>query len=188
MQTIQQRFDCTIEVNRSKFIAYLIPYKESEGVLKKLKEQHPKASHIVYALRYINKFDQIVENSTDNGEPKGCAGVPVLNVLRGNHLVDSAVYIVRYFGGIKLGTGGMARAYASAAKHVIDIASVVRYEEEDTYLFSTSYKDIDKTQYRLKQHNLSIIQRDFGSEDVTWKISGSKEKIQQFIQVNKAYR
>jgi len=90
MQTINEAYTYTTEVNRSKFIAYLIPIKEYEDVQKRLKREHPKANHIVYALRYLNKFDQIVENSSDDGEPKGCAGVPSLNVLRGEELVDCA--------------------------------------------------------------------------------------------------
>jgi putative IMPACT (imprinted ancient) family translation regulator len=119
MRTIDQVFSATTEVNRSKFIAHFIPIAEFSGLQKKLKAEHPKANHVVYALRSLNEYDQIVENSSDDGEPKGCAGVPALNVLRGEGLVNCAVLIVRYFGGIKLGTGGMASAYASAVKVVV---------------------------------------------------------------------
>ncbi|HSR74465.1 MAG TPA: YigZ family protein, partial [Sulfurovum sp.] len=83
-----------------------MPIADFEGLQSKLKVEHPKANHVVYALRYLNEFDQVVENFSDDGEPKGCAGTPALNVLRGEGLVNCAVLIVRYFGGIKLGTGG----------------------------------------------------------------------------------
>lgn len=97
MQTIASASFHTTEVKRSKFITQIIPISEFLGLQEKLKKEHPKANHVVYALRYLNEFDQIVENSSDDGEPKGCAGVPVLNVLRGGELINCAVLIVRYF-------------------------------------------------------------------------------------------
>ncbi len=83
----------------------------------------------MYAIRYLNEYNQIVENSSDDGEPKGCAGVPALNILRGKDLINCAVLIVRYFGGIKLGTGGMARAYALSVKEVIEISDIIEYKK-----------------------------------------------------------
>ncbi len=180
MQTVNTSFVHTTEVNRSKFITQLIPISEYEGLQAKLKIEHPKANHVIYALRYLNEFDQIVENSSDDGEPKGCAGVPVLNVLRGEELINCAVLIVRYFGGIKLGTGGMARAYALSVKNVLAEASLTLYEKEDTYMFSTSYSDVDKTLYKLKKLNLTKFERDFGIEKVVWKLVGSEDKIEIF--------
>ena len=180
MQTVHASSEYTTEVNRSKFITHLVPISEYEGLQTKLKAQHPKANHVVYALRYLNEFDQIVENSSDDGEPKGCAGVPALNVLRGKELINCAVLIVRYFGGIKLGTGGMARAYALAVKEVLKEAKLVPYEKEIIYMFSTNYNEVDKTLYRLKQLDLTNYERDFGVDKVVWKLTGSEEKIEQF--------
>lgn len=180
MQTIDESCQYTSEVNRSKFISHLVPISECEGLQAKLKAQHPKANHVVYALRYLNEFDQIVENFSDDGEPKGCAGTPVLNVLRGVELINGAVLIVRYFGGIKLGTGGMARAYALAAKEVLSVSSLVPYEKEISYVFETSYSDVDKTLYQLKQLEFSKYERDFGRDSVEWTIIGSEEKIEKF--------
>jgi len=180
VQTINASFTHTTEVNRSKFITHLVPISEYKGLQEKLKYVHPKANHVVYALRYLNEFDQVVENSSDDGEPKGCAGVPALNVLRGEALINCAVLIVRYFGGIKLGTGGMARAYALSVKNVLAEASLTLYEKEDTYMFSTSYSEVDKTLYKLKKLNLTKYERDFGIEKVVWKLVGSEEKIEKF--------
>lgn len=182
MQTVETSHVATTEVNRSKFIAYLVPYSDYEGLQKQLKRENPKANHVVYALRYFNEFDQIVENSSDDGEPKGCAGVPSLNVLRGENLVNIAVLIVRYFGGIKLGTGGMARAYALAVKNVMAEASLLAYEKEESYTFSTTYAVVDRTLYQLKKLNITIIERDFRVDSVVWKVIGSEEKVQRFIQ------
>ena len=178
MKTVERSYVSQTEVNRSKFITYLVPISEFDGLQEKLKTKNPKANHVVYALRYLNEYDQIVENSSDDGEPKGCAGIPTLNVLRGEALINCAVLIVRYFGGIKLGTGGMARAYALAVKDVLNEAKLIPYEKEIEYSFETSYHDIDKTLYRLKQLGLVQYERDFGVDSVEWKIKGSEEKIE----------
>ena len=180
MQTLNTSSQYTTEVNRSKFIAHLVPIDEYNGLQSKLKLEHPKANHVVYALRYLNEFEQIVENSSDDGEPKGCAGVPTLNVLRGEELINCAVLIVRYFGGIKLGTGGMARAYALSVKNALKEATLVLYEKEVEHLFETSYSNVDKTLYKLKKIGISNYERDFGIDGVKWKILGAEEKINQF--------
>ena len=180
MQTVEISFTFTTEVNRSKFITYLVPISEFDGLQEKLKKENPKANHVVYAVRYLNEFDQVVENASDDGEPKGCAGLPVLNVLRGEELINCAVLIVRYFGGIKLGTGGMARAYALAVKEVLKQAELVPYEKEVIYVFSTNYNEVDRTLYRLKQLGLTNYERDFGVDKVVWKLSGSEEKIEEY--------
>ncbi|MEA3418868.1 MAG: YigZ family protein [Campylobacterota bacterium] len=183
MQTINQSFNTATEVNRSRFITHLVPVSEFAGLQKRLKSEHPKANHVVYALRSLNEYDQIVENSSDDGEPKGCAGVPALNILRGEGLVNCAVLIVRYFGGIKLGTGGMSRAYALAVKDVLNEATLIPYEKEVSYEFSTSYSDVEKTLYLLKQLDLLHYEREFGIDSVQWELRGSAEKIEKFSNI-----
>lgn len=182
MLTIETSFTFITEVNRSKFITYFVPISEYDGLQEKLKNENPKASHVVYAVRYLNEFGQVVENSSDDGEPKGCAGLPALNVLRGENLINCAVLIVRYFGGIKLGTGGMARAYALAVKQVLNKASVIPYIKEITYIFSTAYNEVDRTLYKLKQLDLTNYERDFDVDKVVWKLTGSEEKIERLKQ------
>ena len=180
MQTIESTFEYTTEVNRSKFLTYLVPISVYDGLQDKLKLQHPKSNHVVYAVRYLNEFDQIVENFSDDHEPKGCAGMPALNVLRGENLINCAVLVVRYFGGIKLGTGGMARAYALGVKNVIAKATFEKYEKEDSYTFTTSYRNVEKILYQLRQLNITAYERDFGIDSVVWRIIGSEEKIGKF--------
>ena len=180
MYSIDTQNTTITEVKRSKFITKLVPIGEYEGLQDKLKTQHPKANHVVYALRYLNEYEQIVENFSDDHEPKGCAGMPALNVIRGEELINCAVLIVRYFGGIKLGTGGMARAYALAVKNVIAESTLIEYEKEVNHSFSTSYSEVDRTLYRLKKLGLTQYERDFGVDEVIWKISGSEEKIKEF--------
>ena len=180
MQTVERSYEALTEVNRSKFITHLVPISEYEGLQNRLKDEHPKANHVVYALRYLNEFDQVVENSSDDGEPKGCAGTPSLNVLRGEELINCAVLIVRYFGGIKLGTGGMARAYALSVKDVLTEAVLIPYEKQIEYVFETTYSNVDKTLYQLKLLGIIQYERDFGVSGVDWKVLGSEEKIDKF--------
>jgi len=180
VQTVKRSYQSLTEVKRSKFITHLVPISEYEGLQDRLKNEHPKANHVVYALRYLNEYEQIVENSSDDGEPKGCAGMPALNVLRGENIINCAVLIVRYFGGIKLGTGGMARAYALAVKDVINVSEFVLYAKQVTYDFSTSYSEVDKILHTLKQIGILEYERDFGIDGVDWKITGSEEKIDIF--------
>ena len=105
---------------QSKFIAHIMPYSRYDEVLESLKAEHPKARHFVTAFRYINEFDQVVEGSSDDGEPRGTSGKPTLAVLQGNTLINAAIITVRYFGGTKLGTGGLVRAYSDATNMAID--------------------------------------------------------------------
>ena len=179
MQTIENSFVERYEVKKSKFIAHLVPIEEYKGLQAKLKEEHPKARHVVYALRYLNEFDQIVENSSDDEEPKGAAGVPSLNVLRGKELINVAVLTVRYFGGIKLGIGGMARAYASAVKEVVEVADIKKYEKEFSYEFSSTYSDVQKREYVLNKLEISQVEREFLGDKVAWKIKTTQEKLEE---------
>ena len=180
MQTVEKSFTATYEVKKSKFIAYLVPIFQFEGLQNKLRAKHPKSSHVIYALRYLNEFDQIVENFSDDGEPKGAAGVPSLNVLRGEKLINVALLTVRYFGGIKLGIGGMARAYANAAKEVLSASDIIKYEKTFSYSFETSYSDIQKIEYLLNKIGISEIYREFGIENVLWKIEATEVKLNAF--------
>jgi uncharacterized YigZ family protein len=180
MQTLEKAFTATYEVKKSKFIAHLVPMSEYKGLQAKLKEEHPKARHVVYALRYLNEFDQVVENSSDDEEPKGAAGVPSLNVLRGEELINVALLTVRYFGGTKLGIGGMARAYASAVKEVVAVADIIKYEKEHLYEFNSSYSEVQRTEYMLKKLEILQVERQFLGDKVAWSIQANEEKLNKF--------
>jgi len=180
VQTIEQSFTSQYEVKKSKFIAHLVPIVEYKGLEEKLRAEHPKARHVIYALRYLNEFDQIVENSSDDEEPKRAAGVPSLNVLRGQELVNVALLTVRYFGGTKLGIGGMARAYASAAKEVLAVADIKKYEKEFSYKFDTTYSEVQKREYVLNKLEIFQVEREFLGDKVSWEIKSTQEKLDEF--------
>ena len=177
MKTVNKTYHSQIEVKRSKFLSFLVYIDKFKKMQKVLKAKHPKANHIVWAYRKLNEYNQIVEDSSDDGEPKGSAGKPVLHVMQGNDLVDCAILVVRYFGGIKLGIGGMARAYSDAAKTVIDAAKLSIYEKELQISFFTDYKTLRKWEYLISELNLAKIDRKFNEKGVFWSICGPESDI-----------
>ena len=164
MKFVQKEFSCTFEEKKSKFIAHLMPYDLFDEVMIRLKNEHPKARHHVYAYRYLNEFEQIVENSGDDGEPKGTSGKPSLAVLAGNELINTAVIIVRYFGGIKLGTGGLVRAYGDSVNEVIKIGEFKEYQKLITKTLICDYSELSKLEYLLNQENINIKSKEFTNQ------------------------
>ena len=179
MNTVEACTIATVEIKQSKFIAYLVPISEFEGLQEKLRSEHPKSRHVVYALRALNTLDQIVENSSDDGEPKGSSGVPALNVLRGEEMINAAVLIVRYFGGTKLGIGGLVRAYTQATKEVIATSDIKEYEKLHMLSYETSYSDVQRIEYLLEQVGIINVEKVFATE-VSWAITATQEKLDQF--------
>jgi uncharacterized YigZ family protein len=180
MQYIQKHYTCTLEVKQSKFIAHLIPYELYEITLEQLKQEHPKARHFVTAFRYLNQYDQIVEHSSDDGEPKGTSGKPSLMVLQGQELINTAVVIVRYFGGTKLGTGGLVRAYSDAVNQVIDEAELVEYEKEFTQKISINYADVRLLEYECESLGVQIVEKIFLT-DVECLLKAPKESLETLL-------
>ena len=109
-----------LEINKSRFIAYKLELSSLDEVkpfLEKLKKEHKKARHVCYA--YVYNKEIISEKCSDDGEPGGTAGYPILNVIKKKNLTNVLVAVVRYFGGIKLGAGGLTRAYTKATAEVL---------------------------------------------------------------------
>lgn len=181
MQTLHDTSFASFEEKKSTFLAYLCPIKEFDMLHQQLKTEHPKAAHIVWAKRCLNEYRQIVENNSDDGEPKGTSGPPVLNVMRGFELVDVGILIVRYFGGIKLGTGGLVRAYGSSAKEVIAQANIIPFVFKETVRFSTLYALIPRFEHYMMTQGLSGFQREFGIEGALWHLEMSEAEKSAFI-------
>ena len=110
-----------LEINKSRFIAYRLELTSLDMVkpfLENLKKEHKKARHVCYA--YVYNREVISEKCSDDGEPGGTAGYPILNVIKKKNLTNVLVAVVRYFGGIKLGAGGLTRAYTKACAGVLN--------------------------------------------------------------------
>ncbi|MDR2341704.1 MAG: IMPACT family protein [Campylobacteraceae bacterium] len=187
MKTVKSIHFCRYEIKKSIFISYVVPISEFKAFHIKLKTEHPKAAHIVWACRHINEFGQIIENSSDDGEPKGTSAQPTLNVLRGIEAVDISVLTVRYFGGIKLGTGGLSRAYGTAAKMALAQANLILYEKKEDFCFTCKYPFVQKIEYFLNKIGVDFKNRDFKIDDVVWMLevsSQQKDEIKRFLSDN----
>jgi len=176
MKFIDVETASTLEVKKSKFITHLVPYNQFNDLMDRLKQEHPKGRHFVYAYRYLNEFEQIVENSSDDGEPKGTSGRPSLAVLQGKNLVNTSVIIVRYFGGIKLGTGGLVKAYSDAVNLVLENSNLIEYEKLIKKTLKVDYSSLSKIEYMINQHSIDIVNKTF-QEDVTLILETSLEKF-----------
>ena len=128
---------------KSRFIANLIYVENEEEALNKIKEIKKKyydARHNCFAYRVLDE-ENIIQRSSDDGEPSGTAGAPMLNILEKNNIVNVLVVVTRYFGGILLGTGGLVRAYTTASKQSIEKAQIVI---EEPRLRTTSSSSLSK--------------------------------------------
>ena len=179
MKTIEKEISAAQEIKKSSFIAYLAPLASFETLRAQLRQQHPKARHIVWAYRALNEPGQIVENSSDDGEPKSTAGAPCLNALRGAELINAAVLVVRYFGGIKLGTGGLVRAYASSANAAIDAAELVEFVLRKKCIFFVPFAAVAKFEHFLKKSGF-VYEASFGAAGAEFSVELSAEEFEKF--------
>jgi len=187
MNYVKDHVTNTLEIKQSKFIAHLVPYVLYDETLSALKEEHPKARHFVVAWRYINEFDQVVEHCSDDGEPKGTSGKPTLAVLAGNELINSSVIIVRYFGGTKLGTGGLVRAYSEACNLVIQKAECFAYVKLESFSFSVAYSDVSLMEYRLAQLEITQVEKAFDEKGAVFNLECEKSIYETFFTENEFY-
>jgi len=182
MNCIKEHFTKTLEVKQSKFIAHLLPYHDYDKTLQELKTLHPKARHFVVAYRYLNEFNQIVEHSSDDGEPKGTSGKPSLMVLQGKDIINTAVIIVRYFGGTKLGTGGLVRAYSDAVNLVLDSADILQYIQKIEKKISFEYSNIRVVEYEASVLEVDIVDKVFGDK-VLYSLQASKNSMDKLLDI-----
>ena len=132
------------EDRKSVFICEAMPVSTEDDALRfvdSVKKKYPDARHHVYA--YVLR-DNSIMRFTDDGEPQGTAGMPVLDIIRKNGLTDTAIVVTRYFGGTLLGTGGLVRAYSAAALGAIENAEIITYDVYVTFNIETTYSDYQK--------------------------------------------
>lgn len=142
--TIKEYAQFEYEDRKSRFIAEAMPVStEAEAIafIDKVKRKYPDANHHVYA--YVIK-DNSIARFTDDREPQGTAGLPVLDSIRKNGCTNAAIVVVRYFGGTLLGTGGLVRAYSGAALGALKKAEIITYDIYSTYEIECSYSDFQK--------------------------------------------
>jgi uncharacterized YigZ family protein len=158
----------TIEdhIKKSRFIGMIFPCRDEQTVarhLKHLHEEYPDATHIVYAYR-LKTPQGFIYRFYDAGEPSGTAGKPIFQHLEGKNLIDVLLVVIRYFGGIKLGAGGLTRAYGNAAKRVIDEAGIEAFIEMASVRLSVTYSQLQPLEYLLKKLNGHIVDQQFAEQ------------------------
>ncbi|MDO5560133.1 MAG: YigZ family protein [Oscillospiraceae bacterium] len=161
-RTIRQRTDTSFTERRSEFIAYLAPVAtndEAVAFINEIKAMHRKATHNVYA--YIVR-DNNISRYSDDGEPQGTAGVPVLDILHKHSLTDVCCVVTRYFGGILLGGGGLVRAYSTAAKLAVEKSCILNMCECYKTQIVMDYNLYNKISYLLPQFEIKELSSDFG--------------------------
>lgn len=176
MKTIKKRFDNLIEINRSKFYGVVSPIEsieQAKDFVNQVKKDYPKATHYCYAYR-INGY----EKSNDDGEPSGTAGRPILEFLKNADLDNLICVVVRYFGGIKLGAGGLIRAYVDASKNVCNQSEIYQVIEQNLYEIKVNYSLYDIVKNYLISIDGSILDTLY-EEYVTIIFSSNKLLIEE---------
>ena len=179
--TILKNETAEIVEKKSKFIAKLFhveSVEEAENRIKDIKKKYHDARHNCIAYR-VAENGQIIEKSSDDGEPSGTAGGPMLNILQKNNLCNLVIVVTRYFGGILLGTGGLVRAYSEATQQAIEKSTKVIKVIGIEMTIELDYSNLEKFKYYCKNNNINIKKIDY-MDNIILKIEmeeSVKEKI-----------
>ncbi len=172
---------------KSKFIIRIIPVLSEDEAIKIVKEIakiEKGATHNCFAYRIVDKNRNIVERKNDDNEPAGTAGAPILSVLAGENLVNIIAIVTRYFGGIKLGSGGLVSAYKKGVVKAIALSEKKEFVFLTEREFKFQISDIKHYDYLFKKYELKIISKDF-SDIVTYIVSGSDEQFLKIVDLLK---
>lgn len=180
--TLKSSKSATFKEKRSKFIGYSRPIKNAQDInnfIKVLKSKHPSSRHICWAYRlYI--IDEIIENYSDAGEPSGSAGLPILNIIKHHNIVNCGIFVVRFFGGVKLGKQGLIKAYKTAADLVIAESVLYKWLQKAQYKIIASVKYFGKITYIVQQNGGKII-TDQTTDKLNLLIELPVNNIEKFI-------
>ena len=169
--TIEDNVTSEFTEKKSKFIGnlfYIESSSEAEEIIKKTKKKYFDAKHNCIAYRTIEN-GQIVERFSDDGEPSGTAGAPMLNILQKNNLVNVLIVVTRYFGGILLGTGGLVRAYQNSLMLAIENSNKVTKVLGEYLEVTLEYSDFENFKYYCKNNKINIVETSY-LENIICKI------------------
>lgn len=182
----ENKVTAEITEKRSRFIAnmyYVSTKDEAEHIIKDVKSKYYDAKHNCIAYRVMEQ-DTLLERSSDDGEPSGTAGTPMLAILKNHNLCNVVVVVTRYFGGILLGTGGLVRAYSEATLKAINNSNIVKkcygYEMEITL----NYNNLGHFKYYCKNNNISVTNIEY-LDNIICKIELEEKQKDKLIE-NKA--
>lgn len=163
-------------INKSRFICLLqkvYDVDDINNILNDIKKEYKGATHYCYAYVVNN-----MEKCSDDGEPGGTAGLPILNVLKKNNLTNILCIVIRYFGGIKLGAGGLVRAYSTSVSEALKLVSINEYIKFETIEVITNYENIKDLEYLLK--NYEIIDKIF-LEEIHFVVKIPNDKLESVV-------
>lgn len=180
MNSIKKQVRIEFEEKKSKFIGYAKPIStknEAEDFISMIREMHPDATHNCTVYRVIDNGQEYFK-SDDDGEPSGTAGKPMAEILNYMDINNVVVVATRYFGGIKLGAGGLVRNYAKTAKLAILEGEIVEYIEKKSYLIDFSYEKINEIENILITTNSELSDKEF-NERVTYRVKITDEALEK---------
>ncbi len=200
-KAVESEFEELIVISRSKFITTLIPITSQEDAQEKLKiikKKYSDATHNCYA--YISSENAQEQKFSDDGEPQGTAGAPILEVLKKKKVYMTLAVVTRYFGGIKLGASGLVGAYSSCVASAIDKAKIVEYKESIEIIVNTDYSTYKKLQEIIENNEGKVLNIDYSDnvvidavivdnkiDDVIAKIVDTSNGKAQVKQLEKKY-
>lgn len=172
------------EIKKSRFITYLQAtsgIEQARAFWQQVKQQHPNARHHCWAAVAGRPNDSQQLGFSDDGEPSGTAGKPMLNVLLGSGIGEISAVVVRYYGGIQLGTGGLVRAYGNGVQQALkNLATIEKIERQDFQL-TCDYEQINLVQQLIKQYQIEIRTQQF-SQQIELQLGISAEQLADFSQ------
>lgn len=186
--TIRDSSTAEIIEKKSRFIAnayHVDSREEAENKINELKKKYFDAKHNCFAFSIIDENDNLLEKSSDDGEPSGTAGAPILNVIRKNNLHNILIVVTRYFGGILLGTGGLTRVYSSSTEMCIQNSKLICQSKGYCVEVGINYSDNEKFKYYCEKNNIKIVDSQY-SESILYKIEINDEEYQELITKNSA--
>lgn len=161
MITIVEPYYSETIVSNSRFLLYLEKCDDRSNIkarVEELRAMHPHANHVCSAFRLLGEnTPQPQVGFDDDGEPNGSAGKPMLAPIVGSDGINIAAYVVRYFGGVKLGVGGLVRAYGNAVSEAFKEAKFEKYIQKTSFLLEVGYKNIDLIKYFLEKNKVEIL-------------------------------
>ena len=180
--TVKKDGHFEIDRKKSRFIGHVHRAKnetDAQNFIQKIKDQNPKATHNCYA--YLIGKDDHIQRKNDNGEPNSTAGTPMLDVLKFKHLHNVVIVVTRYFGGIKLGAGGLIRAYSNITSATINHTGVVQRILQTKINLIINYSQLNPLKYYLTQHSYNLINIAYTSH-VTVTVAIDTPQIKKFKQ------
>lgn len=182
LKTIKENVQAEIVEKRSKFIAniiYVHTVEEAEEYIKNIRKKYYDAKHHCFAYRIMTD-NGIVNRASDDGEPTGTAGSPILNIINKNELINVLLVVTRYFGGILLGTGGLTRAYSNSSIEALKKANFVIEERGYEIELQINYNDFEKLNYYCRKNRINIINVKY-TQKIICNIEVNKEEKDKLL-------